>query len=390
MVKATTKPSCRWWFNSTSALQSLSDMDNQYLNIAIVGAGNVGVAMSADLSFRGYVTLVKSSSSNIHSAAFQRLCGKDSQLLIKENGSIKSTIITECTDDLSTIAKADVVIITVQTQYHEELVKKLAPYLHREQILILVPSYMGAFYFKRVLRENTPAIVEMTGPPVEGRIELDIDPYHCVFRVGSRLKKNIVAVLPNGKSITEIKSVLNSLGYPFEISYNSVQAGLLNPNLILHTAGSILSIPRIENAKESFCMYHEAYTRDNIGMMRIVEALDQEKNNVLNALGFPSVAFLQSADFWGARAMEKFLDYAASDSRANAPTSIHSRYITEDVSQGLVLLESVAKFIHVDTPLTSALISIASSALDIDFRKEGRTISRLGAEVYLLTLTQTA
>lgn len=362
-------------------------MERQRLHIAIVGAGNVGVAMSADLSLRGHkITLVKSSSSSIHSAAFQHLQGKNSLLGIKDNGVVKGTAIAECTDDLSAIEKAEVVIVTVQTQYQEKLAVKLQPYLTKEQTLILIPSYMGAFYFKKVSGENVPTIVEMTGPPVEGRIEFNIIPDTCIFRVGSRLKKNTVSVLPNGKSIGEVQVLLDSLGYPFELSYSSVEAGLLNPNLILHTAGSILSIPRIENAKESFCMYHEAYTRDNVGMMRIVEQLDREKNNVLNTLGFPSVAFLQSADFWGDKAMEKFLNYAASDSRAYAPTSIYSRYITEDVSQGLVLLESVAKLVNVDTPLTSALISIASSALDIDFRKEGRTLSRLGADIYVLTL----
>lgn len=322
----------------------------------------------------------------MHSKAFQLLQGKNSLLSIKDNGVIKGTLIAECTDDLSSVEKAELVIVTVQTQYQEELVAKLQPYLRKEQILILIPSYMGAFYFKRVLKENVPSIVEMTGPPVEGRIELDIIPDTCIFRVGSRLKKNTVAVLPNSKSISDVQVVLDTLGYPFELSYSSVEAGLLNPNLILHTAGSILSIPRIENAKESFCMYHEAYTRDNVGMMRIVEQLDREKNNVLNTLGFPSVAFLQSADFWGERAMEKFLDYAASDSRANAPTSIYSRYIIEDVSQGLVLLESVAQKVHVATPLTSALINIASAALGIDFRKDGRTIEHLGANDYIHNL----
>lgn len=367
--------------------QIIQAMERQRLHIAIVGAGNVGVAMSADLSLRGHnIMLVKSSSNSMHSKAFQLLQGKNSLLSIKDNGVIKGTLIAECTDDLSSVEKAELVIVTVQTQYQEELVAKLQPYLRKEQILILIPSYMGAFYFKRVLKENVPSIVEMTGPPVEGRIELDIIPDTCIFRVGSRLKKNTVAVLPNSKSISDVQVVLDTLGYPFELSYSSVEAGLLNPNLILHTAGSILSIPRIENAKESFCMYHEAYTRDNVGMMRIVEQLDREKNNVLNTLGFPSVAFLQSADFWGERAMEKFLDYAASDSRANAPTSIYSRYIIEDVSQGLVLLESVAQKVHVATPLTSALINIASAALGIDFRKDGRTIEHLGANDYIHNL----
>lgn len=359
------------------------------MKIAIVGAGNVGVAMSADLSLRGHlVTLVKSSQSNMHSASFKLLEGKNSSLFIKEQDTVTEVSIEECTSDLSVVEKADVVIVTIQTQCHEDLCKRVAKYLHKDQIVMLIPSYMGVFYFQKEMGREVPTIVEMTGPPVEGRIDLTLIPDKCVFRVGSRLKLNTVAVTPNDKTLQDIECTLGLLGYPFCTSHTTVEAGLLNPNLILHTAGSILSIPRIENAKDQFCMYHEAYTRENIGMMRVVETLNSEKNRVLNATGAKSVPFLQSADFWGDNAMEKFLEYAASDKRAYAPTSIYSRYITEDVSEGLVLLESVAQLLHVDTPLTSALISIASSALNKDFRKDGRTVQRLGAEDYILLLSQ--
>lgn len=345
--------------------------------------------MSADLSLAGHsVTLVKSSDSTIHSGAFECLQGEGKPILVKENGNLTEVKLSNCTTDLSTISKADIVIVTVQTQYHEELLRRMRYLVSKQQILVLVPGYMGGFYVKNIMGIDAPTIVEMTGPPVEGRVDHNDK---CIFRVGSRLKLNTVSVIPaKGTSKPVIGYALQSLGYPIDTSYNPIEAGLLNPNLILHTAGSILSIPRIENAKDKFCMYHEAYTKDNVGMMRIVEALNNEKNQVLNTLGFESVSFLQSADFWDDTAMDKFLDYAASDNRANAPTSITDRYITEDVSQGLVLLESVAELVDVDTPITTSLINIASAAIGRDFRKDGRTVERLGAKEYILKLCKQA
>ena len=49
-------------------------------------------------------------------------------------------------------------------------------------------------------------------------------------------------------------------------------------------------------------------------------------------------------------------------------------------SQGLVLLESLAKKFNISTPICSALIDIAGAALKKDFRREGRTLERLGAK----------
>ena len=85
--------------------------------------------------------------------------------------------------------------------------------------------------------------------------------------------------------------------------------------------------------------------------------------------------------------LESFYSYSESSDRAISPTSVKSRYITEDVSQGLVLLESIAEKIGVPVPITSSLINISSVALCEDFRSTGRSIQRLGAEEYIETLS---
>lgn len=359
------------------------------MNIAIVGAGNVGVAMATDLSLRGHsVTIVKSSNSVLHSRCFQMLQGNDKEVLLKENGIYHTTTITECTNDILAIKGKDVVFVTVQTQYHQELIKKMLGFMSTNQVLVFVPSYMASMYVQKFIHNDIPpTIVELTGPPVEGRIEMDMIPGKVVFRVGSRLKEKPASVTYNGVTDERANEVIDAIGYGFTPTLTPIQAALLNPNLVIHTVGSILSIPRIEKAKENFCMYHEAYSRDNQAMIRLVEKLDSEKNAILSHLGYKTVGFLQTADFWGDNAMEKFLQYAESNDRANAPTSIHARYITEDVSQGLVLLESLGKYFNVRTPIATALINIADAALETDFRKNGRTVKRLSAKSYLHSLT---
>ena len=68
------------------------------------------------------------------------------------------------------------------------------------------------------------------------------------------------------------------------------------------------------------------------------------------------------------------------DTRGKGPTKVDSRYISEDVPQGLVMLEALGKSLSVATPLVSSLIEIASAALGRDLRMEGRTPEKLGKE----------
>jgi opine dehydrogenase len=67
--------------------------------------------------------------------------------------------------------------------------------------------------------------------------------------------------------------------------------------------------------------------------------------------------------------------------RAKGPTEVDSRYISEDVPQGLVLLESLGLKYNVPTPVCTSLINIASAALGRELRLEGRTVERLGEDM---------
>ena len=160
------------------------------------------------------------------------------------------------------------------------------------------------------------------------------------------------------------------------------EAALHNPNMIVHTVGAVMSIPRIEATGGDYCMYHEVFTPS---VWNILEKLDGEKMDVLRALDFAPVPYVEACKFRNSLdderdAKQVFFDYAAMPTRAKGPTSVNSRYITEDVSQGLVLLESMGAVLDVPTPVASALIALASAALGRDLRKDGRSLEALGRE----------
>ena len=162
-----------------------------------------------------------------------------------------------------------------------------------------------------------------------------------------------------------------------------MEAALHNPNMIVHTVGAIMSIPRIEATGGEYCMYHEVFTPS---VWNILEALDGEKMAVLQSLGYEALPYVEACKFRNSLdeqrpGKEVFFEYAAMPTRAKGPVSVDSRYITEDVPQGLVLLESLGRALHIATPVASALIEIASAALGRPLRAQGRTLDALGHEI---------
>lgn len=350
------------------------------MNIAVIGTGNVGIAVAADLSIKGFdVSLIKTSS--YKSEGFNRLVQNNNRVFLKENHTYAQTTIKDVSKDLSKIDKADVIIVTIQSTFYEDLVKKISQYLHSDQVVVCFCSYMSSFYFAKYCLE-LPSIVETTGPYLEGRVELYDKPNEVVFRVGCRLERCPLSIFHDNRA-KETMEIIKSFYKGFSHDYSVIEAALLNPNMVLHTVGSILSIPRIEYSKGNFCMYREAYPRGNEATMNVMQELDHDKTSILQCLDQKPTTIFEAGGFAGPDRLKSFYQYSESSDRAISPTSVYSRYITEDVSQGLVLLESIARLLGRSTPMATALINIASAALQEDFRVNGRTVQRLGAERYI-------
>lgn len=350
------------------------------MKVAVIGTGNVGVAIASDLSINGHeVSLVKTS--EYKSEAYDRLLKNGNSVYLKENNIYTETAIKYVSNDLSKIEDAEVIFITIQSTYHEDLIKRISQYLNSNQVVLVICSYMSSFYFSKYCLA-LPIIAEATGPYLEGRVELNDKPNEVVFRVGCRLTRSPLSVFHENRK-KECMDKLQSLYKGFSADYSVIESALLNPNMILHTVGAIMSIPRIEFSDGNFCMYREAYSRKNRATLNIMEKLDKEKMFILDALGGRKVNIYEAGGFLGKDPLESFFKYSESSDRAISPTSIRSRYITEDVSQGLVMLEDIALRLDIMSPITSALISIASAALGEDFRVKGRTLEKLGAYQYI-------
>ena len=348
------------------------------MKIAILGAGNAGCAVAADLTMHGHdVTLIKTSHA-MHDDNFNYLLENEGKMTLNEFGEIKTAHIHRLTRDVSEIRGVEVVIIYIQTNFHEQLIERIAPYLEDGQILLINPGYLSTAY---VLKHCTKDIIiaEAESSFIDGRI---MEP--GLFRVGFRNVRNPIGIFPSSRK-EEAIAKLDQLGERLVYLDSVVEAALHNPNMIVHTVGSVMSIPRIESSKGEFCLYYEAYTRNNPHTWMILDALDKEKMDVLAKLNFARLPYVEACKYRNSLddsedAKEVFLNYAEMPTRAKGPTKVDSRYISEDVPQGLVMLEALGKALDVATPICTALIEIASAALGRDLRAEGRTPEKLGRE----------
>lgn len=351
------------------------------MKVAVVGAGNGGTAVATDLAYRGHeVTLIKTSKS-IHDDNFDYLLDNEGRMTLDEFGEYKTANIAHVTRDLSAVKGCPVVIIYVQTNYHEAVIERLSEHLEDGQILLINPGYLSTAYVLKHCKKDI-IVAEATSSFIDGRIkELGM------IKVGFRNVRNPIGIYPRSRREEAIKT-LDQLGFPLFYVNSVVETALHNPNLIVHTVGAVMSIPRVEKTNGDYVMYHEVFTPS---VWKILEKLDSEKMDVLEHLGFERMPYVEACKFRNSLdddrdAKEVFFWYAAMPTRAKGPTSVESRYITEDVPQGLVMLEALGKSLNIPTPIATSLIELAGAALGRDMRAEGRTPEMLGEENILSIL----
>jgi|SRR5690554_53396 len=352
------------------------------MKIAILGAGNGGCGVAADLSLRGHdVTLIKTSNA-MHNENFNYLESEKGKVRLFEDGQMRQTKIDKVSRDLSDLSSADVVIIYIQSNYHEALIKKIIPNLNSGQVVVFNPGYLSTAYMLKHGCPDDITVVEAQSSFIDCRIA---EP--GLVRVGFRNVRNPVGVYPSN-NLDYAKGLLGKLGFPLTYLSSVVEAALHNPNLIVHTVGAVMSIPRIEKTKGDYVMYHEVFTPS---VWNILEKLDKEKMDVLEALDFERLSYVEACKFRNSMddtrdAKEVFFWYASMPTRAKGPMSVDSRYITEDVPQGLVMLEALAIQLGIKTPICTSLIEMSSAALGYDMRQDGRTPDKLGIDNIKLIL----
>ena len=161
-----------------------------------------------------------------------------------------------------------------------------------------------------------------------------------------------------------------------EAAKNVLQTTLQNGNPVLHPAIMLLNAGRIESTGGDFLFYTDGVTP---AAARLMEAIDRERQELGQVLGIEIVpdpelglrqGYVSEATYL--KGYNEGIGFATS----RAPSSLHFRYLTEDVPYGLVFMSELARQCGVATPAIDTVISLASIVLDTDFRAAGKRLPR--------------
>ena len=128
-------------------------------------------------------------------------------------------------------------------------------------------------------------------------------------------------------------------------------------------------------------MYREGIT-EAVG--RVIREIYDESRRVAHALDFDMTQY-RDADFTTTASImgvefEAPVDTLGVVASIIGPTSLGSRYMTEDLPYGLVPRSELGRLAGVPTPVIDGIVSIGSIVCREDYWTNGRTLRTLGFE----------
>lgn len=333
--------------------------------VFVCGGGHQGLSMAAHLALNGVnVSLWNRTQENIQEVidTHQISC----------NGIVNGVaFIDKASSNLEEVV-SDFVMVTTPSSAHKDVASQLAPFVHKDMIIVLNPGRtFGAVEFAVTLLKC--GVKEL--PHIA---ETQTIVYTC--RRSSKnsttifaLKEDVKIAAINGSNIEYImRKMPECLKSHFSVVESVALTSLANVGMILHCSPVLMNIGWIESEKVDFKYYYDGISKS---IAHFIEKVDAERVAVGKALGYnieTTVNWLRRTYLVEGEDLYECIRNNVAYREIDAPPTIKTRYIFEDVPNGLVPVEHLGQVLGVSTPNCSTIINLASSVYDIDFRNEGR------------------
>ena len=331
--------------------------------VAVIGAGNVGCALAADLGLRG-----------VEVRLFNRSPGR--LAAIRDAGGIMVTGQIEGFAALSLVAGsleqavdgAGVVAVTVPTASLPAYAAALARATTDEQLIWLNPGHSGGALYLAAELTTASHISRLTGP--------------ATVRVFLRSRASLAA-LP-ASYLQECHRRLDTLlPGQFGQAESVLEADLANLNAILHPPGMVCNAGWIEATGGKFGFYAEGSGR---AVARVMDAIDHERLALARALGVRAVPFAKLFRQLGFTAGEQVradgayhvIQHSELIRPIQSPPKLDHRYLHEDVGWGLVPWMHLAAAAGSPAPTIAALTHLAGMINGTHYLRDGLTLERMG------------
>ena len=337
--------------------------------ITVIGAGSTGHAVAAIMSMRGFqVTLhdderFSDALNAVKELGFIQLRGR-----IRGSGS--PALIT--TDPAQAVRGAQTIFVHVPADRHEEIARRIAPYLEDGQHILIIPGNLGSFIFRSVFRElgvtAKVTLTEKEGNFCSCRLTAPAE-----VTVGMPLNlKGKVASLP----ASDTERVLKALDGVVEYTANrNVFEGVINAgNVINHVASTVLSAAEIDHRGSGYSLFKYAFTPS---VVHCIRKISEERAAVIAAMGMtvhgaPMGMIDKVLHLDEHPEVHVFYEYM------DGPSALDHRYLHEDCGCGGAFAVSVARRLGLEMPVLSSFLGVAGAINDRDYLRDGRTLENLG------------
>ena len=341
-----------------------------------MGGGNNAHTMAADFALAGFdVNLCdlpqfrKNIEPILNSRQIEKYGSVDT---IGHTGLAKLEKVT--TDVGDAIKGVNVITLAVPAYGQMAFYNALAPNLEDGQIVVILPGNWGALKLFNLLKKRG----------IKKKVNI-AETDRCAFicrtaenflgpgkaRVVMERRSIQIAAMPakNTGAVLDVLKTLVHVGFPKLLpATNVIETSLNNSNIIVHGPIVLMNTGWLEFTEGKFMIYRDGAT-PSIG--RCVDAIRNERDTLLGALGISSQS---NQPFYDEIARSRWVH----DPCELGPPNLKHRYITEDIPFGLVPLSLLGDKLKVATPVSDAMIELASVTNQVNYWNEGITLEKLG------------
>lgn len=333
--------------------------------VFVCGAGHQGLSMASHLALNGIkVNLWNRSQKNIQEIIDTGIIHCSGII----NGDAK---INKASNNIAEVF-SDFVMVATPSNAHKDVARLLAPYIKSDTVIVLNPGRtFGAIEFAEELKkhgvEQLPHIAETqtivytcrkSGPNTTNIIAL---------------KNDVKIAAINGADINYILNRMPICLKKYFTPERSVAlTSLSNIGMVLHCAPVMMNVGWIESEKVDFKYYYDGISPS---VAHLLEKIDAERQAVARAGGFPVESLKQWLERTYSVKGEDLLECIRANkayTEIDAPPTLNTRYIFEDVPNGLVPVEAMGTELGIETPNITTIINLACSVIGEDYRKSGR------------------
>jgi opine dehydrogenase len=346
------------------------------MKVAILGAGHGGLATAGHISLKGH-------SVNLFSFYKQEIDPVSEKGGIELEGDVagfaKLNRITTGIDEA--IKDVDLIMVIMPALAHKNVASLLAGCIENGQVILLSPGRTGGALevyqaFRRYQLKKKVVLAECQTflYATESRGPAHVE----IMKAKNRVRASALPATDNDAFMNVMSEI-----YPeYAAATNALETSINNTGAVVHPAPMLMNSGLLEKAARGEDL---RYYRDIISRFvceQVMEKIDQEKSDVARAFGVPVLNALQwYKECYGVD--EKTLFDALQKNEYymgfSAPKHVLAyHHVLDEVPNSLVPIALLASAVGVATPMTKAIVGLASAALAYDFWAEGRSLEKLG------------